>query len=174
MSLRRSGKVPFHHHEIRTWGKPTEGTLGTCGKTPPLLWRLCIFPESAEVPCKQPLRGLLRLSAQRGQSSGRASGQRQPDAHIQECGNHQPLNQFQPSRSPAPLPFTLILYCSCLLMRKTQHQWTVRKLMDELAERVKPHHDVEIKPVAVYVSAIRWKTQLTTKKFLVQIIFYLF
>lgn len=99
---------------------------------------LCsLFPESTEVTCKQPVCGArsglprqLWLSAQRGESSGRSPGERQPDAHLQmhECWNHQRLNQPQPSTSlTSLLSFTLLLYYSCLLLRVTytQHRRTV-------------------------------------------------
>lgn len=100
-----------------------------------------MFPESAEVTCQQPLCGArsglprqLRLTAQRGQSSGRSPGQRQPDAHLQECRNHQRLNQPQPSTSlTLLLLFTLSLYHSCLLLRVTynQHRWTFKRKLSE-------------------------------------------
>lgn len=94
------------------------------------------FPESAEVTCEQPLcrtrSGLprqLRLSAQRGPGSGHSSGQRQPDAHLQECWNHQRLNRPQPSTSL--ISFTLLLFNSCLLLRVTCTQilWTFKRTL---------------------------------------------
>lgn len=101
---------------------------------------LCLFisPESTEVTCQQPrarsgLPWQLWLSAQRGPSSGCSPSQRQPDAHLQECRNHQRLNQPQPSSSPMLLLlFTCLLYYSCLLLRViyTQHHWTLKSPRD--------------------------------------------
>lgn len=110
-----------------------------------------VLPESAEVTSKQPLCGAksglprqLWLFAQRGQSSSHSSGQRQPDAHLQECWNHQRLKQPQPSTSltlftivytvivlqlfttetdlQRDVPFTFIIWTILAIIRLTHSQ----------------------------------------------------
>lgn len=65
---------------------------------------LCHYSESTEAAGKQSLGGTkswlprqLQLPAQRGQSSGHPSSQRQPRAYLHQCRNHQRLKQPLPS-----------------------------------------------------------------------------
>lgn len=93
---------------------------------------ILISPESTEVTCKQSLCGAkpglsqqLWFSAQRGKSTGCTPRQRQPDAHLHKCWNHQRLNWPR-----APKSFSLFTLSLCyihLLLRETytRRWWTL-------------------------------------------------